>query len=216
MRKSSDEHGYTMLEVIMYVSILIVLSGVLAKYVHTVFVRYNTGRVSQQVVDLKNAVMQFTAIDEDYSKLTLEAMKEKRALPLDIRLGIHSLGGKIDVGSVYHKLSVAGKPLSTNDNYLFYITFDTIPKESCVELLTQGQFYGGGTDIDTIIVNEDNDANKRYWTYEYSIYDTSEVNTAQVKIISLKDGKHSIEINVPEAVQACSEKENNTITWIFS
>ncbi|MCM1323773.1 MAG: hypothetical protein NC218_06390 [Acetobacter sp.] len=208
MRRASDENGYTMLEAIMYISIMIVLSGVLAKYVGTVFTRYKTGRVSQQVVDLKKIIVFFTAADEDYSKLTLEELTEKKALPFDMANQHNALGGKIEISSVQAMRKEAGLSTTSDDNYMFHISFDGLPRESCIELLTQGQFYGGGTDIDTIIVN-----NSYAWQYQYSLYDTVGLSHVQPKI-SLPES--SIKINITKALEACTEEENNKISWIFS
>lgn len=210
MHSHSNEKGSTMLETIMYISIMIVLGGVIARYVHTVFSRYKTGRVSQQVVDLKKAITFFTAADEDYSKLSLDEMVEKRAVPYDLLLKKSALGGNITLGPV----SALMKNPKIEDNYMFYISFDNLPKNSCVELLTQGQFYGGGTDIDSIIINK-----THAWRYQYSLYNTTD-NTSikNVHTISLQPNQTSaaIEITLSDAMAACSKKENNEITWIFS
>ncbi len=210
MRSHSNENGYTMLEAIMYISIMMVLGTVLAKYVHSVFQRYKTGRVSQQVVDIKKAVTFFTAADEDYSRLTLDEMVEKRALPYDLLSKRSALGGVIKLGPVSELMAT---PV-INDNYMFYITFGNLPMASCVELLSQGQFYGGGTDIDTILVN-----GTHAWRYQYSLYNTGATSGLKnVETVSLKANQTSaaIEVTVAKAVQACSKKENNEITWIFS
>ncbi len=94
---------------------------------------------------------------------------------------------------------------------MFYITFGNLPDTSCVELLSQGQFYGGGTDIDSII------ANKTFaWRYPYSLYKTDGI--ANVNTVTIQPGQTggSIEINISEAVKSCTQKQNNEITWIFS
>lgn len=207
MRSHSNENGYTMIETIMYISIMIVLGTVLAKYVHTVFERYKTGRVSQQVVDLKKSIVFFTAADEDYHRLSLDELVEKRAIPFDMLSKKNALNGDIRLGPVRE---IMASP-EIEDDYMFYITFSGLPRASCVELLTQGQFYGGGTDIDSVI------ANRTYiWRYQYSLYRHSGIQN--VKTIELSDGQVSaaIEINISEALSACSKKQNNEITWIFS
>lgn len=207
MPSHTNEKGYTMLEAIMYISLMIVLGTVLAKYVHTVFQRYKTGRVAQQVIDIKKAVMFFTAADEDYSKLTLDEMVEKRALPYDLLSKRSSLGGPIKLGPVS---ALVSSP-DINDNYMFYITFENLPDKSCIELLTQGQFYGGGTDIDSILVN-----GTHAWRYQYSLYNTTEIHS--IVTISLKPNQTnaSIEVTIDKALEACSKNDNNKITWIFS
>lgn len=213
MKAHTEENGYTMLETIMYISVMIVLGGVLAKYVHTVFERYKTGRVSQQVVDLKNAIMQYTATAEDYAKLDIENMVKDRALPFDLMMKTNALGGNVLLGPV----SKIGETPSADskDNYMFYITFDGLPPASCTELLSQGQFYGGGSDIDCIIVND----NVR-WGYEYSLYENCGTGNPQANNVAKQIGNvaESItdKITVSAAVSACNKTRDNKITWIFS
>ena len=53
MRTTGSEKGYTMLETIMYIGILGTLGAILASYASEVFGRYKTGRIAQQILDLK-------------------------------------------------------------------------------------------------------------------------------------------------------------------
>jgi len=225
MRKPQNEHGYTMVETTLYISILIILGGVLAGYAHNAMLRYKTGRTTQQVIDLKKAVIQFTAADEDYSKLTIENMDKGNSLPLDMRTGnsstaIHALDGSVDVGPASKApLNDTGK----NKNFMFFIKFDNLYRKGCVEILTQGQFYGDGSELDTLIVN-----GTEAWRYKYSFYDLSKYNDGTGSSVS-EENKHTLEpesssvadapsirLSISDAVHACSKKENNTIVWVFS
>lgn len=213
MKSHTSENGYTMLETIMYISIMIVLGGVLAKYVHTVFERYKTGRVSQQVVDLKKAIMQYTATDEDYSRLDIDKMIDDRAIPFDLTGKLNALGGRISFGPV-SKIN-ATPSTDVKDNYMFYITFEGLPQTSCVELLTQGQFYGGGSDIDCIITNDE-----VKWGYQYSLYASCGRNNPKsenvAKMVDNKAESITDKITISTALSACNKQKNNKITWIFS
>lgn len=213
MKSNSNENGYTMIETIMYISVMIVLGGVLAKYVHTVFLRYKTGRASQQVVDIKKAVIQYTATDEDYRRLDLDKMVADRALPYDVMAKVNALGGKISLGPV----SKIGSTPSGNakDDYMFYVTFDGLPQSSCVELLSQGQFYGGGSDIDCIIAND-----TTRWGYTYSLYDGCGAGNNKSANVAKQNGSNAEsimdKITMTAALKACHKKIGNKITWIFS
>ena len=145
MRGKNNETGYTMIETIMYISILGVLGVVLASYANAVFTRYKTGRIAQQILDLKKAILSYTAAEEDYSTLDKTKMQEDKAIPLDMRDLHHALGGSIELGPVGN---------STTSKYLYYITFSGIYQKGCIELLSQGQFYGDGSEMDTLIVND--------------------------------------------------------------
>lgn len=213
MKATANEHGYTMVETIIYIGLLIVLGGWLASMAHSIQQRYRIGRTAQQILDLRKAVSHFTATAEDYSNLTIAAMNAGSALPMDMRTGDnttakHALGGAIKLGCV-NDLQITQKD---DYKYLFYITFENLSRKACVEILTQGQFYGDGSDLDTLIVNS-----TKAWRYQYSLYPKTNLSTTT---FSLGSGGfssvQSIHLTVPQALAACTDKHNNTITWIFS
>ena len=226
MRYSENERGYTMIEMMMYISVLIILGGVLASYAHKAMNRYKTGRVTQQVVELKKAILHFTAADEDYRNVSVENMDTHHSLPLDMRSGdktraVHAMGGSIEIGPA------AASPVNADDEnkyYMFFIKFDHLPKDSCVEILTQGQFYGEGSEMDTLIVNH-----ALAWQFPYSFYDTRNYDGGGISTtleFALKcmskgpDGEcikqESTKLDINEALRACTEESNNEIVWIFS
>ena len=75
MRTTGSEKGYTMLETIMYIGILGTLGAILASYASEVFGRYKTGRIAQQILDLKKAIITYTAASEDSSELDMQKMQ---------------------------------------------------------------------------------------------------------------------------------------------
>lgn len=218
MKAATNQKGYTMVETIMYISLLIILGGVLAGYAHTVISRYKTGRVAQQVLDLKKAIISFTAADEDYSNLSIAAMDQGHSLPMDMRNGDHvtahhALGGSVQLGPASDDVL---NDNSENKDFMFYIRFNNLPKNSCVEILTQGQFYGDGSEMDTLIVN-----GRFAWQYQHSFYNTNNYSGGHPEVKTLVPGTGvnavpSIRLNITEAVNACTERDNNHITWIFS
>lgn len=207
MAASSNEKGYTMLETIMYISLMMVLGASIASYVSKAFTRYKTGRVTQQVLDLKKAIAQYTAASADYKELRLvkeddkNGMLEDKALPLDMKNGSHALGGKIKIGSAANLLAMADT--DKMHHFMFYITFESLTQNSCVEVITQGQFYGEGSDLDALIINDS------IWRYEYSLFPTQGYTIPQ-------GNKEPNKINIQQALAACAKKVGNQITWIFS
>jgi type II secretory pathway pseudopilin PulG len=239
MKVANQQRGYTMLETIMYIGLLIVLGSTLASYAHAVMLRYKTGRSAQQVLELKKAIIQFTAADEDYSNVSVLAMDKSASLPLDMRTGNkavarNALGGTVLVGPAAKlKENDNQEPNNSGDDddeeepatlsdaeksqyYMFYIKFNGLPQGSCVEILTQGQFYGDGSEMDTLIVNN------MAWQYKYSFFDfnQSDINVGTTKkLYPTGEGAEaapSIRLNITEAMEACSNKDNNRIIWIFS
>lgn len=204
MRTTGSEKGYTMLETIMYIGILGTLGAILASYAGAVFTRYKTGRIAQQILDLKKAIITYTAANEDYSTLDPKKMQNDKAVPIDMRDLRHALGGKIEFGPV------GDGSVDVNDKYLFYITFNTIYQKGCIELLTQGQFYGDGSDMDSLIVNGETS-----WSYERSFYDTSNIKI-RYEMKAASGITASIRPTLEQVIKACDRKDNNNITWIFS
>lgn len=236
MRVIKEQRGYTMLETIMYIGVLIMLGSTLANYAHAVMIRYKTGRTAQQVLELKKSIIQFTAADEDYSNVSISALDKSSSLPLDMRTGNHSiarnsLGGTVKVGPAAELKEDTEEtepedpdpetPTPPTDEqkkmyYMFYIKFNGIPQGSCTEILTQGQFYGDGSELDTLIVND------KAWHYQYSFYDIDQSGMLVTSIKTLvpsgvgANAAPSIHLSITEALQACSDKNNNRIIWIFS
>lgn len=206
--KHRTERGYTMIETIMYISILGILGVILAGYAQRGFARYLTGRTAQQIIDLKRAVLQYTAVKESYETLSISEMAAAKAIPLDMRdattYAHHALGGAVRLGPAFeHSKAKDNTSAKATNKYMFYITFENVPKNSCAEILTDGQFYGDGGDIDSLIIN-----NEVYY-YENSFFEVDETKKLDNKITQ---GRLSVE----QAVKACSKPNSNTITWIFS
>ncbi len=197
----NNEQGNTMIQTIMYICILIALSTSIAKNVSGVFGRYKTGRLSQQVVELKKAIIQFGAVDEDYTSLSEEAMDSSNSIPLDMRDLRHALGGKIEFGPATEISS--SNPLRPTDRYMYYITFNAIHKSACIEVLSHGQFFTNGSELDTVIIN-DNIA----WNYRFSQFESDHIP-------SIRQLEQQF-LSIPEAISSCNRNADNKITWIFT
>lgn len=201
MMAKNNEQGSTMIETIMYICILIALGTTLAQGVVRVFNRYQTGRLAQQIIDLKKAIIHFTAADEDYTKLAEEEMIKHKAIPFDMQNMLHAMNGKIEFGP---STEVAiHDPDNTNYKYMFYITFKDIDKEACIELLTQGQFYGDGSEMDSLIINHNYG-----WKYPFSLFSL----TGLGYITTLTEQR----LDMKDAIKGCVKTKDNEITWIFS
>lgn len=202
MVTKNNEHGTTMIETIMCISLLIVVGTSIARGVVSVFNRYKTGRLAQQVIDLKRAILAYTAINEDYTSLSEQAMINADALPIDLKALRHAMNGKIEFGPTT-TLSSAQNASDSNNKYMFYVTFHSLRQEACIELLTQGQFFTDGAEMDSLQVNDN-----YCWQYPYSLFKFNSCGystTLSKQHLELKDG-----------LRGCKNKDSNKITWIFS
>lgn len=241
MANCSNEKGYTMLEVIMYTGLIIILTGSIANMVSNVFYRYKIGRINQQVIDLKKTIVYYTATWENYGDviddtatttekqhiLSFSKMQEDNVLSMDLKNGIHALGGGIDLGcAVNYKDehdSRFAKDDIVNNKYMYYVQFNGLSPEACTEVITQGPFYSDSSDLDTLIVN-----NEYLWRYKYSHfeYDAGQIDSSKEFILEYTgevvpgttDRKiiPSISLSIADAIKACNRKKDNIITWIFS
>lgn len=254
MRTASNEHGYTMLETIMYIGILVALGGTIANTVAKGFARYKVGRTIQQIVDVKKTVVQYTASWENYGdkdnnttdkdqteigELCNQKLIEDKAIPLDITKSAdgknlyHALGGKIYIGSFANfgyttadtdgslQFNTCGDYENTY-KYMFYVTFTDLKKPHCMEILTQGQFHGQGSEMDAIIVNiQDGDASTmRHFEHSFSKNITCNVtddNKTKITPNTENATIKSTNFSVKDAFDACNdENDKNSITWIYS
>ncbi len=211
-QKHGNQHGYTMIEVILYISILGVLGVVLTNYAYRGFTRYRIGRVAQQVIDLKRAILQYSAVHDDYLSIRLNDMHNKRSIPLDMRNSTtearHALGGAVTLGPST-ELPYATENY-TDNKYMFYMTFSTVSHSSCIEILTQGHFYSDGGDLDAIVTfDEDSPGSYKLFYYEHSFFGSTLSKDASRKITMNR-------LTMEQARDACSSNMRNSITWIFS
>jgi hypothetical protein len=201
MAINNNEHGSTMLETILYICVLIALGTTLAQGAARVFHRYNVGRASQQVIDLKKTILMFTAADEDYTRVSNENLINANAVPIDMKNLRHALGGEIIVGCASDYENAKDDSEAIN-KYMYFITFKDISQGPCTEIITQGQFFSAGSEVDTYIINN------TYWKYKKSLFNKGDIPSS-------KELSHQ-HLSIEQALNACSKKKNNTITWIFS
>ena len=197
--EKNNQKGSTMVETLLYISLLIMLAMIAYSTIAKGINRYKIGRLSQQLVDLKRAIIQYTAVDEDYSNLTEEGMKRATAMPIDMRAFRHSLSGSVFFGPA---TEIAINPADPINKYMYYITFENVGKEACLEVLTSGQFYTDGSEMDSLIVNT-----TYGWKYPFSHFD---LTTSVTKIMR----NHNITLQ--DVMPACNKERTNKITWIFS
>lgn len=238
MTKCSNEKGYTMLEVIMYTGLIIILTASIASMVSNVFYRYKIGRINQQVIDIKKTITYYTATWENYGDyddgsgaiedsnhfLSFGRMQQDNVLPMDLKNGLHALGGSIDVGCAINYKDEYGNAVAnddaTNNTYMFYIQFDGLTPEACIEVVTQGPFYRDSSDLDTLIVNNDYLWKYKYSHFNYTGYDFNETTleyTGQVVPgTTNQKAVPTISLSIVDAVKACNREKDNIITWIFS
>lgn len=193
MRKS-DQLGYTMIEVVATISILIMVITGMTKTVSNIFGKYKYNEVLNQIRDLRKTVNdRFSAIG-DYSDLSAKLLIDEKIAPSTMVAGnvlINSFGGQVYLSPA----DTYGK------NKSFEMQFTNLPSTVCVEAATINWRVDDTSTLVKVIIN---DKNKPY---------TWPVNTIGN---SVKPGQNSLPMTIPMAQKACNDKdEKNLIIWEF-
>ena len=119
-----NETGRTMFETILYISFMVILGGVLATYISNATKRYKIGRAAQQLIDLKKSILEFSASDDNYERVTYKNLKAANAIPLEMQTGNadkgkHALGGFIQIWPAKKFTKFTG----SNNKYMYFIVF---------------------------------------------------------------------------------------------
>lgn len=224
MEIKNEQSGRSLLEALLYVSFLILIGASITQLVSEAFDRYAIGRTSQQVLELKKTVMQFTAANEDYTVLAcsdcdtsinyddlydinkdngLNKIFKDKSLPYELNHRSHSLGGKFSIGCAS---DIAEDKGDIENNYMFFIAFKGLKQEACIEILSRGQFYTEGSEADTILVNPEY-SDGYAWQFKHSLFQTQ--RHIRKEIITHR-------LTLDEGILCCTRKLDNTIIWIYS
>ncbi|MBO7556531.1 MAG: hypothetical protein J6T72_03970 [Alphaproteobacteria bacterium] len=128
MRIVDCQKGRTLIEILGVLSIVAVLIAGATKLLDRAILRYKLTRVSQQVVEVQNAVAKKFVGRREYTGLTLTLLHNDHLLPSDMRYSNNKL---------YHKLGGEVTVTLAADDTNYVITFKSLPKNACTELVSQ-------------------------------------------------------------------------------
>lgn len=180
----TNQFGRSMIEMIGVLGIISVLATGLITLVSKVFDKYKQSTITTQIRDLqKNIRMRYSPM-VDYKKLvnpgSLAELIKERVIPTNMVID----------GKVYHAYS--GPVIFAATDYTYSITFNTLKKEGCIDLLNLSWTVNDTSDLVELVVN-----NKKFnWT------GTS--------------GHQKLPITGLEPYGICDEdRTKNKITWTF-
>lgn len=195
MKKTSEQAGYTLIESIAFICIITMVAISIISVISHMLDRYKISRVTSQVVELQKAINNRFAAAENYKKLSASLLKSENLAPGDINWKgtsmYHKFNGSVTVGFNYTS-NVTG-PSKSGESY--YIQFAKLPQKACVELATQNWAHDQYSNLITMIVNSK-------WCY-WRVY-----SNAGYK-------KYIMPLSNTLAAKLCSNKDNNTIKWVF-
>nr|QIM10303.1 hypothetical protein PlAlph_0570 [uncultured Alphaproteobacteria bacterium] len=195
MRNKSEQSGYTLLESIAFICIIIMVAISIISVVSHMLDRYRISRLTSQVTELQKSINNRFAAAENYNKLTSKLLKNENLAPGDMNWKgtsmYHKFNGQVTVGFNYTS-NITG-PSKSGESY--FIQFAKLPRKACVELATQNWAHDQYSSLITMIVNSK-------WCY-WRVY-----SNAGYK-------KYIMPLSNALATELCNQKDNNTIKWVF-
>lgn len=138
----SNEQGYTLTEVIGVLSIVGVLSVSMSMLVNSMFTRYKTNRIQDQIVSLQKLINQRFVADGNYRSATKQQLIKDGVIPKDM----------INGNQIVHAFGEA----DVTPGYLtFKITFSELPQTACINLGIMSWIVQDTSDLVSIKINSD-------------------------------------------------------------
>ncbi|MBR1649444.1 MAG: hypothetical protein IJ689_07615 [Alphaproteobacteria bacterium] len=194
MKNAGSQKGYTLIESIAFIAIISMVAISIIKVINSMMDRYKVSRVNSQVVELQRAISNRFSASANYSTLNNALLKRENLAPGDVHWVDDTMYNKFD-----GQITVNGTYSSTvqmiKSGEAFEIQFQNLPKNACVELVTQDWQNNQYAHLATMIVN----GKWCYWrTYPNAAY---------------KDCMMPLSYTL--ANSRCSSTQSNTIRWIF-
>ena len=187
-----EQSGRTMLEAIGYISVMIAVTIALTAAVNSGYDRFRTGRINQQLVDLKKVVSQRYVAAENYHGISASTLIEEKIAPHDMINGSllkHAFGGSVQIGS------------ADENGYTYFFLFTNLPQKACIELGSKLWVVNDGSDLCAMVINSNVS-----WTWK-------DYPPGLISGIP-HSNNHFLPANVTDVSKACNQKSNN-IQWFF-
>lgn len=186
----SEQSGRSMIEALGYISVMMMITISVAASVNSGYYKFKLGRVNQEIVDLKKVVSQRWVASENYKNVNFQTLYDEKILPWSIKTGSetegkHAFGGKVTIGK------------GDDEGCMYYIKFEGLPRDACVELAAKVWINNDGSDLEKIKVNN------TQWTWKYTNCGDS------------VDSNHLLPLKIT-TMNECQDNWDNTIQWFFS
>ena len=172
--KDNNEQGYTLIEVVAVLSIVGVLMMSMSMVVSSMFTRYKTNRIQDQLITLHKAVNQRFVADGNYGRAKTSFLIDEEVIPADM------------VND--DELVVAlGKGEVLSGNTTFRIRFSELPLTACINLALMSWVSQDTSDLVSMKIN-----NKTFnWPRKAANADSSMPITAGVASTTCQRGDNN-------------------------
>ena len=209
MNNTITQSGRSMIEVMGYMAaVMAVIAGV-SKIITGSYNQYKLSKASIQVSDLASVIVKASTVDPNYND-TVDAIKKgtdigRRLLPSSFKMGndkkiYHAFGGEVTLGHPPYE----NEHHTCCDLNKFYIKFENLTREQCIELGMKEWINNKIVDLYGIDIN----GNK--WAWPIYADTTSGISALPTKRSALagKDLNDDGQCNKPG--------KSNSIMWIFN
>ncbi len=178
-----NEVGRSMIEAIGYISVMVTISVSVAAAVNSGYYKYRLSRINSELTDLKKVISQRYVAAGDYKEVSMDALIEEKIAPWDTRDGTHAFSGEVKIGPY-------------DDGNFFFIEFDDVPRDACMELGLKVWIVNDGSDLDTLKINN------KTWAWKFS---------------NLTDNpNYELPSKAKDVVEGCTEEYKNKMIWYFN
>ena len=180
----SNQSGRSMIEALGYISIMIMISTAVASAVNSGYYKYRMSRINGELTDLKKVISQRYVAAENYKEVKMETLVDEKIAPYDTADGSHAFGGDVKIGS------------GDSQGSTFYIEFDNIPREVCMELGLRVWLVNDGSDLDAMKINN------KTWGWKFSN--------------SIDNPNYDLPAVASDVLSGCSKEYDNKMIWYFN
>lgn len=206
MNNTITQSGRSMIEVMGYMAaVMAVIAGV-SKIITGSYNQYKLSKASIQVADLASVIVKASTVDPNYDD-TVDAIKQgtNKLLPSSFKMDsnkkiYHAFGGEVTLGHPPYE----NEHHTCCDLNKFYIKFENLTREQCIELGMKEWINNKIVDLYGIDIN----GNK--WAWPIYADTTSGISALPTKRSALagKDLNDDGQCNKPG--------KSNSIMWIFN
>ncbi len=214
MRILNCQKGYTMIETIGVIAIIGVVGSSAVAFLNKAFLRYKITRLSQQVVEIQKSIDKRFAAKKTYEGLNIKLLAKEGLLPNDMIYKNNVL---------YHKFKGTVTLTLGNHSESYTITFSSLPKNACAELVEQNWGLDQRVILDSMQVeqNQKQALLKEPIVKEPILKEVPVASTNGTKLLKWKceaseTNCYRMPLSASDATAVCSGNgNNNNISWTF-
>ncbi|MBQ7659159.1 MAG: hypothetical protein IJS26_00240 [Alphaproteobacteria bacterium] len=202
--KKSNQNGRTIVELIAYIVVMVAITASVAQIVAQGLHKYESSAVLQQLLDLKKVIAARYAADGNYQNLSWNDLCADRIGPKSLMPETDDSTGECAAQHGRHIFDGIVRIGSADVGKTYYIEFQELPQDVCVQLGTIVWSNMDGSDLDRMIIGQGASLqNPKTWVWQYSP-------------VSEADGDKELPANIRDVADSCTSEDDNTIRWYFN